>query len=221
MGDRAQRPPQGGLCISTYVNLMQSAALGLRTRFYVDGYNLYYGCLKRSIYKWLDVRMLIERILVDAPNDRNGTPVAHRFVSPAVKYFTAPILKRFAKSPDSISCQAQYHNALIAHLGDELKMIKGYDSQLPTMVRRHHNVVHKPLSWYPRPDLLIPVFEEAKRVRGSAGAARKWLNQPCSHLGNRIPIEMCEQDDTARKLREYMERYAQDFGPAQIQSDSS
>jgi 6-hydroxy-3-succinoylpyridine 3-monooxygenase len=85
-------------------------------------------------------------------------------------------------------------------------------SQLPPMVRHHHNVVHKPLSWYPRPDLLVPIFEEAKRVRGSAGAARKWLNQPCSHLDGRIPIIMCEHEGTAQDLRNYMDRYARDFG---------
>jgi hypothetical protein len=35
----------------------------LRTRVYIDGYNLYYGCLKHSADKWLDVRTLVERIL--------------------------------------------------------------------------------------------------------------------------------------------------------------
>jgi len=65
-------------------------------------------------------------------------------------------------------------------------------------------------SWYPRPDFLIPIFEEAKRVRG-AGAARKWLNQPCIHLGNRIPIAMCAQDQSAQDLRDYMSRYAKEF----------
>jgi 6-hydroxy-3-succinoylpyridine 3-monooxygenase len=85
-------------------------------------------------------------------------------------------------------------------------------SQLPSSVRRGNHVTHKPLSWYPRPDLLIPIFVEAKRVRGSASTARKWLNQPCAHLGGRIPIEMCAYEETARELRRYMERYAQDFG---------
>jgi 6-hydroxy-3-succinoylpyridine 3-monooxygenase len=78
-------------------------------------------------------------------------------------------------------------------------------------VQRHQGAVHKPLSWNPRPDLLIPIFEEAKRVRGSAGAARKWLNQPCAHLVHRIPIALCEQDATAQELQEYMVRYAQEF----------
>jgi len=298
----------------------------LRTRVYIDGYNLYYGCLKNSAYRWLDVRMLTEQILVSILHEQNGQCTPHRFVTPAVKYFTAPILKAFAKSEDSISCQAQYHNALIAHLGEEFEMIRGYfdarparayrwkegkaardcdrleiwkleekqsdvalalqaysdairnevdqivvvtndadfepamhlirrhtptviglivptkpntgsvnvklekhahwvrrhileeeiaKSQLPPMVRRHHNVIHKPFSWYPRPDLLVPIFEEAKRIRGSAGAARRWLNQPCTHLDGRIPITMCEQDDTARVLRSYMDRYAAEFGLVQ------
>jgi len=32
----------------------------LRTRVYIDGYNLYYGCLKNSPDKWLDVRALVQ-----------------------------------------------------------------------------------------------------------------------------------------------------------------
>jgi 6-hydroxy-3-succinoylpyridine 3-monooxygenase len=84
--------------------------------------------------------------------------------------------------------------------------------QLPSMVRLGNKVVHKPLSWYPRPDLLIPVFEEAKRVKRSEGAARKWLNTPCTHLGGRVPISMCESDDEVVELRKYMDRYAKDFG---------
>ena len=105
----------------------------LRTRVYVDGYNLYYGCLKNTADKWLD---------------------------------------------------------------------------LPPMVRLKSGAVHKPLSWYPCPELLIPVYEEAKRVRGSNGAARRWLNEPCKQLGNRVPIEMCSSQESARELLEYMRRYA-------------
>jgi len=306
---------------------MKSATAGeLRTRVYIDGYNLYYGCLKNSAHRWLDVRMLTERILISILHEQNGQPIPHRFTTPAVKYFTASILKNFAKSDESISCQAQYHNALSAYLGNAFEIIKGYfdarparaykwesgkaardcdrveiwkleekqsdvalalqafsdairkevdqiifitndadfqpamqlirqhtsaiiglivptkpdtgsvnvelekhahwirrhiledeiaQSQLPPMVRRRHDVIHKPLSWYARPDLLIPIFEEAKRVRGSSGGARKWLNQPCAHLDGRIPITMCEQDDTARVLRSYMDRYAVEFGLAQ------
>lgn len=32
----------------------------LRTRVYIDGYNLYYGCLRKTAFKWLDVLGLFE-----------------------------------------------------------------------------------------------------------------------------------------------------------------
>lgn len=85
-------------------------------------------------------------------------------------------------------------------------------SQLPHWVPCKGSVVHKPLTWYPRPDLLTPIYEEAKRVKHSAGAARKWLNQPCAYLGGRIPIEMCAADASAQELRAYMDVYAKEFG---------
>jgi 6-hydroxy-3-succinoylpyridine 3-monooxygenase len=84
-------------------------------------------------------------------------------------------------------------------------------SQLPPVVRLENGAVHKPLSWYPCPELLIPVYEEAKRVKGSNGAARKWLNQPCRHLGDRIPIEMCTSPETTDELLAYMRKYVEEY----------
>lgn len=34
----------------------------LRTRIYIDGYNFYYGCLRGTPYKWLDLLPLFEGI---------------------------------------------------------------------------------------------------------------------------------------------------------------
>jgi 6-hydroxy-3-succinoylpyridine 3-monooxygenase len=295
----------------------------LRTRVYVDGYNLYYGCLKNTPHKWLDVLALVERILRTVLCKENDVEVSYRLAPPALKFFTAPILTAFARSDDSVSCQANYHNALRGHLGDALEIILGYHdarpararawregmsarecamleiwkleekqsdvslalhafgdavrgevghviavtndsdfapamrmirqhtraivglivparkatnrvnaelarhahwvrscildeelakSQLPMMVRSKSRVMHKPTSWYPRPDLLIPIYEEARRVTGSEGAARKWLNQPCAYLAGRVPIEMCEAAEPAAELRAYMDRYASEFG---------
>lgn len=295
-----------------------------RTRVYIDGYNLYYGCLKNTAHKWLDLRALIERVLANVPHEVQGDPVRYRFGRPAIKYFTAPILSSFARSDDSVACQSQYLTALRAHLGSDIEIITGYydaraarahvwlegrpanvcpeveiwkleekqsdvalalhafcdsvlgnidqivvmtndsdfvpamqmirqytsavvgviapvregdgrsrvnreldkyahwtrthilaeefaASQLPPMVRVRGGAVHKPLSWYPCPRLLIPIYEEAKRVRGSNGAARKWLNEPCRHLGDRVPIDMCTSEESARELRDYMKRYAAEF----------
>lgn len=295
----------------------------LRTRVYIDGYNLYYGCLKRSPYKWLDPRALVECILPTILYERSGAAIRYEFQAPTIKYFTAPILEAFANSEDSTACQAHYHAALEGQLPGQLQIIKGYHdakrarahrweegkaardcekieiwrleekqsdvalalhaysdsirkevdqiivitndtdfapamrmirdhtativgviapircgrgivnaeiekhahwtrkhildeefarSQLPHMVRCKSRVVHKPITWYPRPDLLAPIYEEAKRVKRSVGAARKWLNQPCAHLGDRIPIDMCSEDASATELREYMDRYAKEFG---------
>jgi 6-hydroxy-3-succinoylpyridine 3-monooxygenase len=303
---------------------VRSACAGaLRTRVYIDGYNLYYGCLKNTLDKWLDLRALVVRILDNLPYERNGERISYEFCAPAIKYFTAPILSSFARSADSVACQSQYHAALRGHLGRDLQIITGYydarparahmwverkaaeespvvdiwkleekqsdvalalhaccdavrdeidqvivltndsdfapamqmirqhtsvvlgliapvregkgrsrvnrelnkhahwirthildaefaASHLPPMVRLKSGAIHKPLSWYPCPHLLIPVYEEAKRVRGSRGAARRWLNEPCKQLGGRLPIEMCNSEESARELLEYMKRYAID-----------
>ncbi|MEJ0038126.1 MAG: NYN domain-containing protein [Gammaproteobacteria bacterium] len=110
----------------------------LRTRVYVDGYNLYYGCLKNTAHKWLDLRALIGRVLANVPYERNGEPVNYEFRVPAIKYFTAPILSSFARAEDSVACQSQYHAALRGHLGNELEIIAGYYDARPA---RAHTLV--------------------------------------------------------------------------------
>lgn len=295
----------------------------LRTRVYIDGYNLYYGCLKNSPHKWLDVHRLIEQILPSVHYELNGQLVSYVLEAPAIKYFTALILPAFGKSDDSVACQQHYHDALQGHHGASLEIIKGYhdakparayrhepgkaardsemidiwkleekqsdvklalnaysdamrsevdqviavtndsdfapamehirrhtnvilglivprpektsqvnaqlsekahwvrtsirdeefaQSQLPSMIRLSKNsVVHKPVSWYPRPDLLGPVLEEAMRVKRSVGSARKWLNQPCEHLSGRVPISMCNSEAEHAELWTYMQGYTKRF----------
>lgn len=51
----------------------------LRTIVYVDGFNLYYGALRGTPWKWLDLRALAARLLYPE-ND-----------IVAIKYFTAPV----------------------------------------------------------------------------------------------------------------------------------
>lgn len=50
----------------------------MRTNFYVDGFNLYYGAVKRTPYKWLDLSKLFALLL---PNNQ-----IHR-----IRYFTAKV----------------------------------------------------------------------------------------------------------------------------------
>jgi len=63
---------------SVAVSAFYSTIHGMRMYIYVDGFNLYYGCLKGSPYKWLNLQKLSELLF---PN--------HTVAK--IKYFTAPI----------------------------------------------------------------------------------------------------------------------------------
>lgn len=83
-----------------------------KTIVYVDGFNLYYGCLKNRDYKWLDLKSLFMNIL-DA---------SHEIVS--IKYFTAPISSRGGNN-DSRLRQKIYLKAIEAFI-PELKIYHGH-----------------------------------------------------------------------------------------------
>lgn len=69
-----------------------------RTRVYIDALNLYYGAVRHTPYKWLDVAALCSRLLPD--ND-----VKH------IRYFTAKITQ-FQNDPDAPTRQMTYIRAL-------------------------------------------------------------------------------------------------------------
>ncbi|HEX5341304.1 MAG TPA: antitoxin Xre/MbcA/ParS toxin-binding domain-containing protein, partial [Duganella sp.] len=95
----------------------------LRTRAYVDGYNLYYGCLKGTPYKWLDLWILFEKHILPS-----STPDRSVLLPLGIKYFTAKILEKAAKAPDSVSSQARYHTALRKLYDGRIELIEGYYS---------------------------------------------------------------------------------------------
>ena len=47
-------------------------ASAMRTNVYVDGFNLYYGCLKGTPYKWLNLEVLFDELL-----DKNDVRTIH------------------------------------------------------------------------------------------------------------------------------------------------
>ncbi len=53
-----------------------------RTIVYVDGFNLYYGSLRKTIYKWLDLRAFFSNLLGKQHNITE------------IKYFTAHVFAR-------------------------------------------------------------------------------------------------------------------------------
>jgi len=55
----------------------------VRTAFFIDGYNLFYGLLAGTPYKWLNLPALLAHIT------RVQNPASHSFI---VNYFTSPVL---------------------------------------------------------------------------------------------------------------------------------
>src|SRR5215204_882432 len=82
----------------------------MRTNVYIDGFNLFYGCLKGSPYKWLDIDALCRRLL---PKDQINR----------IRYFTALVTAR-PGDPQQPVRQETYLRALetlssvTVHLGE-------------------------------------------------------------------------------------------------------
>ena len=71
----------------------------MRTTIYVDGFNLYYGCLKDTKYRWLNLEELFRNILQDD----------HKIEK--IHYFTAK-LKSLSHDSTTLDRQKAYLNAL-------------------------------------------------------------------------------------------------------------
>lgn len=78
----------------------------MRTAFFVDGYNLFYGLLAGTQYKWLDLPTLLQRILhVEQPSS----------TLQSVTFFTAGVKPDLAsRGRQSKEAQDSYLRALIA-----------------------------------------------------------------------------------------------------------
>lgn len=103
-----------------------------RTTVYVDGYNLYYGRLRGTDFKWLDLIKFIQNLLQQ--RDQNEQLAF-------VHLFTAHALASFAAhGQDSVEAQSAYIRALSAKYPQQFKVTYGkhtFDrngSLLPTFI---------------------------------------------------------------------------------------
>lgn len=71
----------------------------MKTHVYVDGFNLYYGCLKSTPYRWLNLKSLTEDLI----------HAKHEITR--IKYFTARV-KKLPNNPDAPLRQDAYIRAL-------------------------------------------------------------------------------------------------------------
>lgn len=80
--------------------------ISLRTAVFIDGYNLYYGLLHGTRYKWLNVRALVEKVIgIQEPAS----------VITSVQYFTSLVKPDLAsRGVESLDAQKTYLRALIA-----------------------------------------------------------------------------------------------------------
>jgi hypothetical protein len=85
----------------------------LKTIVYVDGFNLYYGSLKGTPFKWLDLAAYFRRTL---PHDCSLVKV---------KYFTAKV-SPLPNDPDAPKRQDVYLRALRAHSGTAMEIVEGH-----------------------------------------------------------------------------------------------
>ncbi|MCK5720015.1 MAG: NYN domain-containing protein [Thiomargarita sp.] len=120
----------------------------MRTTVYIDGFNLYYGCLKKTDYKWLDLYQLFKENLLD-----NTT--THL----CIKYFTAKILP--SDNPKSPFLQQKYHEALIKYSPDNsFEIIYGHFSKQKKYLRRIKPDEHYPEDSQDRYTVHVKTFEE-------------------------------------------------------------
>jgi hypothetical protein len=75
----------------------------MKTNVYVDGFNLYYGCLRGTPYKWLDLQSLFSKVLGD------------NFEVQKIKLFTAKVKSR-PDDPTQAQRQTVYLRALKAYI---------------------------------------------------------------------------------------------------------
>jgi 6-hydroxy-3-succinoylpyridine 3-monooxygenase len=129
----------------------------LRTRVYVDGFNFYYGCLKGTSLKWLDLLSLFEKqVLPSITAEIGGIPLTSYLDHRAIKFFTAPILEKAAKANDSLSCQEKYHAALEKYDAGRIELIKGYYSLTESSAKLINSV--RPKTW-PRDCVDVPIWK--------------------------------------------------------------
>ncbi|WP_311767784.1 antitoxin Xre/MbcA/ParS toxin-binding domain-containing protein [Burkholderia sp. Bp8963] len=104
---------------------------------FVDRYNFYYGYLRGSHDKWLDLYGLFaDHVLPSVLVPYEGQPADSELLPEAIQYFTAKIIESVEKGSDSISSQARYHTALRKLHGSRVQIIEGYYSLTKVRVPR-------------------------------------------------------------------------------------
>ena len=110
---RGDRPPQIWRWLCHFWAREMSKKEELRTAVYIDGFNLYHGCLQgHEHYKWLDIEALCHNLLTNRP-----------IVS--IKFFTARIKEKAARRPKAQARQDAYLRAIKQYSNNRVEIIRG------------------------------------------------------------------------------------------------
>jgi uncharacterized LabA/DUF88 family protein len=96
----------------------------MKTIVYVDGLNLYYGSLRGTAFKWLDLYTLFRDCVLETDADVEQ-----------IRYYTAPIKASSSDDPASPMRQQRYLRALKAHRGDRIQIIQGFIARTTPRLR--------------------------------------------------------------------------------------
>ncbi len=105
----------------------------MRTVVYIDGYNLYYGLLRGTKLKWLDLVTLFGDHVLDSTSELVE-----------IRYYTAPVLARMCDDADSPQRQRLYLQALRKMHPQRLKIIEGKIAMSTPMLRLAHPIEEAP-----------------------------------------------------------------------------
>lgn len=107
----------------------------MRTHVYVDGYNLFYGSLKGTPHKWLNIYALCSALM-----PRNDIR--------AIRYFTAQV-SGTPRDPDQPTRQQTYFRALqpLAHFIKPIRPGALANAQSPAVMNDARGRFHKPARW--------------------------------------------------------------------------
>jgi 6-hydroxy-3-succinoylpyridine 3-monooxygenase len=62
----------------------------------------------------------------------------------------------------------------------------------------------KPISWYPRPDLIAQALQISNANGMRSSEVYKWLQQPNAYWGNALPLDMLSNEDDGQKVLDFM-----------------
>lgn len=130
LGER--KPPLGGF----FIYGMEFLVMPIKTIAYIDGFNLYFGSLRGTPHRWLDIPALVKQLC----HEQN--PLCELV---AIKYYTADIKAKLSSHGEA-SCKAQqdYLLASQAHSdaqSSQLEIVKGKYNIQPKTYYAHQEPV--------------------------------------------------------------------------------